>query len=110
MDFGKTFNINIVLYSYDNKGHIIKMNKKNGSMFGEKNASQSFDLATFKNHYFLYDTEATEERFISYYVVKIEITKVSIQRDFPLIVEHTKQKNMNVNKCYRMEVDQNIEF
>ena len=29
-DFCKTFNINIVLYSYDNKGHIIKMNKKNG--------------------------------------------------------------------------------
>ena len=56
-DFCKTFNINIVLYNYDEKsGKSIKMNKKNGSIFGDKNASQSFVLATFKNHYFIYDT------------------------------------------------------
>ena len=50
--------------------------------------------------------EPTEDRYISYYVVGIEITKVGINRDFPLIVERTKHKNMNVNQCVRMEVDQ----
>ena len=59
------------------------------------------------NHSFTEDqTEPTEERFISYYVVEIEITKVGINRDFPLIVERTKLKNMNVDKCCHMVVDQ----
>ena len=58
------------------------------------------------NHSFTEDqTEPTKERFISYYVVEIEITKVGINRDFPLIVERTKINNMNVNKPVKMVVD-----
>ena len=41
-DFCKTFNINIVLYTYDEKGNIRKMNDKNGSKYGDKNASETF--------------------------------------------------------------------
>ena len=44
------------------------------------------------NHSFTEDqTKPTEERLISYYVVEIEITKVGINRDFPLIVERMKE-------------------
>ena len=67
-DFCKTFNINIVLYSYDNKGHIIKMNKKNGYMFGDKNSKLSFEIATYKNYYFLYDTVPVSR----YYLKKLQ--------------------------------------
>ena len=58
------------------------------------------------SHSFTEDqTEPTNDRFISYYVVEIEITRVGIDRDFPLIVERTKTNNMNVNKPVRMVVD-----
>ena len=61
------------------------------------------------NHSFTEDqTEPTEERFISYYIAEIEITKVGFNIDFPLIVERTKQKNKNknINECVKMVVDQ----
>ena len=58
------------------------------------------------NHSFTEDqTIPTKDRFISYYIVEIEITKVGINRDFPLIVERTKTNNMNVNKSVKMVVD-----
>ena len=31
------------------------MNKKNGWTFGDIDAKISFEIATFKNHYFIYD-------------------------------------------------------
>ena len=43
---------------------------------------------------------------MSYYIVEIEITKVGIERDFPLIFECTKSTNRNINKCVKMVVDQ----
>ena len=52
-------------------------------------------------------TEPTKEKFISYFIVDIEITSVGIKRDFPLIVnrdEKTKT-NMNTNEPTSLRVD-----
>ena len=54
-DFCKTFNINIVLYTYDEKGVMRTLNTKNHGRFGDKNASETFTLATYKNHFFIYE-------------------------------------------------------
>ena len=46
------------------------------------------------SHSFTEDqTEASGDRFMSYYIVEIDITKVGINRDFPLIVERTKTQD-----------------
>ena len=47
----------------------------------------------------------TPTKFYSQFVVDIEITNVGIHRAFPLIVERTPTKQMNVNKCVKMRVD-----
>ena len=55
-DFCKQFDINIVLYKYDEKqGKILKANRGNGYIFGDKNASLTFNIASFENHYFIYE-------------------------------------------------------
>jgi len=50
-------------------------------------------------------TKPTEEKFITYFIVDIEITNIGVERDFPLIVEKGKETNMNVNKNIVMRVD-----
>ena len=47
----------------------------------------------------------TEDKFISQFVVDIEIVEIGIEREFPLIVERTKERQANVNKCTKMRVD-----
>ena len=86
-DFCKTFDINIVLYSYDNKGHIKKSNKKNGGIFGEKNAKITFELATFKNHYFLYENVPVSR----YYLKNREQIK-----------EYGVKYNWSLEKCWKV--------
>ena len=65
-DFCKTFNINIVLYTYDEKGVMRTLNTKNHGRFGDKNASETFTPATYKNHFFIY-----EQVPVSNYYLKI---------------------------------------
>ena len=50
-------------------------------------------------------TKPTQDKYISQFIVDIEITAIGIERQFPLIVERTKTKQMNVNKCTTMRVD-----
>ena len=46
--------------------------------------NEMFDRDFLINHSFTEDqTNPTKDRFISYYIVEIEITKVGINRDFP---------------------------
>ena len=62
----------------------------------------------------------TKEKFISAFIVDIEITKVGKELAFPIIMHKTKDGNKNVNECCCMRVDnyeledlikfQNIEF
>ena len=54
-DFCKTFNINIILYSYNDSNRLRKMNDKNGGKFGGDNPDYTFNIATYKNHFFLYE-------------------------------------------------------
>ena len=51
--------------------------------------------------------EPTEDKFISYFIVDIEILNVGIERDFPLIVNRDPKTktNMNVNVSNTMRVD-----
>ena len=51
--------------------------------------------------------EKDSEHFISQIIVDIEIVKVGVERDFPLIVERNSvtKTNMNVNKNVSMRVD-----
>ena len=49
--------------------------------------------------------EKSEERFISAYVVDIEITKIGKERKFPLIMKKEKGININCNECITMRVD-----
>lgn len=67
-DFCKSFNINIVLYSYNKKGRLRKMNDKNGGIFGDKNARFSFTIATFKNHYFIYEEVPISSYYLNNFV------------------------------------------
>ena len=62
----------------------------------------------YLKHAFTEDqTEPTEERFISYGIFDIEIVRVGINRDFPLIVKRDNETgcNMNVNEKINMRVD-----
>ena len=62
----------------------------------------------YLKHAFTEDqTEPTEERFISYGIFDIEIVRVGINRDFPLIVKRDNETNtnMNVNENINMRVD-----
>ena len=54
-EFCKSFNINIVLYAYNDKGRLRKMNDKNGGKFGGEKPMFKFNICTFKNHYFIYE-------------------------------------------------------
>ena len=59
-------------------------------------------------HLFTEDqTEPLGHKFISAFVADIEITKIGIERDFPLIVKRDKVTgtNKNVNECCTMRVD-----
>lgn len=49
----------------------------------------------------------TNDRFISYFIVDVEIVNVGIHRDFPLIVKRDPltKTNKNVNECVNMTVD-----
>ena len=49
----------------------------------------------------------TNDRFISYFIVDVEIVNVGIHRDFPLIVNRDPltKTNKNVNECVNMTVD-----
>ena len=67
-EFCKSFNINIVLYSYNEKGRLRKMNDKNGGIFGDKNAQFSFSIATFKNHYFIYEEVPISSYYLNNFV------------------------------------------
>lgn len=53
--------------------------------------------------------EPTKERFISAFIVDIEITKVGKELAFPIIMQKTKKGNLNCNECCCMRVD-NIEL
>ena len=52
-------------------------------------------------------TEPTKERYISAFVADIEITKIGIDREYPLIVKKDPKTgtNRNVNECCVMRVD-----
>ena len=54
-DFCKTFDIAITLRSFTKDGKIKIHNSANGGRFGDVNASMTFDLATYENHYFVYE-------------------------------------------------------
>ena len=47
----------------------------------------------------------SENKFISAFIVDIEITKVGKELAFPIIMHKTKQGNKNVNECCSMRVD-----
>ena len=51
--------------------------------------------------------ERTKDRYISAFVVDIEIVNIGIKREFPLIVKRDKKTgtNANVNECVVMRVD-----
>ena len=49
--------------------------------------------------------EPTENKFISAFIVDIEITKVGKELAFPIIMHKTKQGNRNENVCCEMRVD-----
>lgn len=51
----------------------------------------------------------TKERFVSAFIVDIEITKVGKELAFPIIMQKTKKGNLNCNECCEMRVD-NIEL
>ena len=51
----------------------------------------------------------TETKFISAFIVDIEITKVGKELAFPIIMKKTKEGNLNCNECCEMTVD-NIEL
>ena len=84
-DFCKHFNINIMLYSYNDKGKLDKLNKKNGGVYGDKNAPITFTLATFKNHYFIYEQVPVSNYYLQH---REDIRKYAI--------EH----NWDMNKCW----------
>ena len=50
-------------------------------------------------------TETDNERFISNYVVEINITNIGIKRQFPLIMLKQKDGNKNINECGKMWID-----
>ena len=47
----------------------------------------------------------SENKFISAFIVDIEITKVGKELAFPIIMHKTKQGNKNVNECCSMRID-----
>lgn len=49
--------------------------------------------------------EPTKQRFISNYVVEIEITNIKKDRQFPLVMIKNKEGNKYVNECCNMIVD-----
>ena len=46
-----------------------------------------------------------KEKFISYFIIEIQITKIGIKRHFPLIVKKDKKGNNYVNECVNMFID-----
>ena len=50
-------------------------------------------------------TTRKNDRYISAYVIDLEITKIGIQRKFPLILKKEKGLNVNCNECIHMRVD-----
>ena len=84
-DFCKSFNINIILYSYNENGRLRKMNDKNGGKFGGENPSQTFTLATFKNHFFLYE----EVPVSNFYLKNMENIK-----------KYASEKKWDMKKCW----------
>ena len=69
-------------------------------MFGEKNASKSFDLATFKNHYFLYNTVPVSR----YYLKNCEaIREYGIKHNWS--IEKCQQVNKHIIKKNAYVVD-----
>ena len=72
---------------------------------GEYNISRTHPLL---QHVFTENqTQPTEDKYISAFVVDIEITNIGINRQFPLIVKRDPitKTNMNVNECCNMTVD-----
>lgn len=49
--------------------------------------------------------EPSEDKFISAFIVDIEITKVGKELAFPIIMKKTKNGNSNCNECCSMRVD-----
>lgn len=47
----------------------------------------------------------SKEKFISAFIVDIEITKVGKELAFPIIMKKTKQGNLNCNECCEIRVD-----
>ena len=74
-----------MLYSYNDKGKLDKLNKKNGGVYGDKNAPITFTLATFKNHYFIYEQVPVSNYYLQH---REDIRKYAI--------EH----NWDMNKCW----------
>ncbi|ELP93824.1 hypothetical protein EIN_176410 [Entamoeba invadens IP1] len=61
---------------------------------------------TILNHLMLeQQLEPTNERYISAFIVYIEITKVNKHLHFPIITKKDKKGNHNVNECCTMRVD-----
>ena len=58
------------------------------------------------NHSFKDSQEICEgERFISAYIVDIQITHIGKERKFPLILKRENSLNVNCNECVQMRVD-----
>lgn len=53
--------------------------------------------------------EPTKDKYISAFIVDIDITKIGKNLHFPIIMQKTKEGNRNVNECCSMRVD-NIEL
>ena len=51
--------------------------------------------------------QPSSEKFISAFIVDIDITKVGKELAFPIIMKKTKQGNSNCNECCTMRVDNN---
>ena len=90
-DFCKTFDLNIVLYSIDEKGRLRKANDKNGGKFGANNPQYTFTLATFKNHYFIYE-EVPVNKF---YLNHMEDIK-----------KYANNHHWEINKCWKVSKKQ----
>jgi hypothetical protein len=59
-----------------------------------------------KHSFTIDQTKPTKERFYSYYMVRIQITKIGKQRQFPLIYKRDNAGIHYVNECVEMYVDQ----
>ena len=90
------------LFEVEGKPKIIDKSLINNNIYDESHQHYLL-LHSFEEN----QTEPTKDKFISYFIVDIEIINVGINRDFPLIVKRDEitKTNMNINEPINMRVD-----